>query len=99
MEARPFLCVTHSHDVTCRPVCFPAASLRTTAPAAATSPHQQQHAEATLAARVAGLQAQVAERNELTKLLMDQLRQMLESMSMWDAHKAQLERMRQQAER
>lgn len=45
------------------------------------------------------LQGLVASNNELVKQLVDQLRQMLECMSMWDAQKAQLERARQQAER
>jgi hypothetical protein len=56
-------------------------------------------AAATLADRKLHLQGQVASKNELVKQVIDQLRQMLECMGMWDAQKAQLERVKQHAER
>ena len=51
------------------------------------------------AERLINLRGLVASKNELIKQLIDQMRHMLECMSMWEAQKAQLERARQQAER
>ena len=41
------------------------------------------------------LQAELCLKNEALKQLIDQLRQMLESMCMWESHKYQLDRIRQ----
>ncbi|GFR45065.1 hypothetical protein Agub_g6438 [Astrephomene gubernaculifera] len=45
-----------------------------------------------MATRLTQLQAELSGKNEVVKQLIDQLRQMLESISMWESHKHMLER-------
>ncbi|GIL60094.1 hypothetical protein Vafri_14745 [Volvox africanus] len=44
------------------------------------------------AGRIAEMQQELSRKNEVIKQLMDQVRQMLESMCMWESYKHQLER-------
>ncbi|KAG2439040.1 hypothetical protein HYH02_006568 [Chlamydomonas schloesseri] len=64
-------------------------------PGASTAAPMESSDAAAADAAAAQLQAELCLKNEAVKQLIDQLRQMLESMCMWESHKYQLERIRQ----
>ncbi|KAG2432106.1 hypothetical protein HXX76_009033 [Chlamydomonas incerta] len=62
---------------------------------ASTAEAPMESSDAPTDAPAAQLQAELCLKNEALKQLIDQLRQMLESMCMWESHKYQLDRIRQ----
>ncbi|GLC47417.1 hypothetical protein PLESTM_002070900 [Pleodorina starrii] len=60
----------------------------------ATSVEAQRGSAESFAARIAQTQAELCMKNEVLKQLIDQIRQMLESICMWESHRHQLERLK-----